>query len=197
MRRLQELRGWAAAQCQGASARPSSSLELSMAASRCMVMGSSPVILAGMLKDSTVNTEYLQRGTQRWGGGLGKQLRGGRSCSGNASALRTAQTDTPARPPRPLPSSSQGSRSCSGSAARALRVRQSERSNALALVPTQTDGTCSTDELHVRSCQRHVVPVEGKKSFQNVTVIFVFFFVTATYLFYFLCFILYILGRSK
>ncbi len=100
-------------------------------------------------------------------GGLGKQLRGGRSSSGNASALRTAQTDTPARPPRPLPSSSQGSRSCSGSAARALRVRQSERSNALALVPTQTDGTCSTDELHVRSCQRHVVPVEGKKKFSK------------------------------
>ena len=48
-------------QCHGASVSPSSSLALSMAACRCMVTGSSPVILAGTWKDSTVNTEYLQR----------------------------------------------------------------------------------------------------------------------------------------
>ena len=45
------------AQCHGASGSSSSSLALSMAASRCMVMGLSPVILAGMSMDMTVNTE--------------------------------------------------------------------------------------------------------------------------------------------
>ncbi len=57
LRLLQLQRPLTGTQCHGASGRSSSSLALSMAASTCMTMGLSPVILAGISTEITRKTE--------------------------------------------------------------------------------------------------------------------------------------------